>query len=136
MNFWAVCALLTANVLMALPFAIATLAPAVEKTANRYDRLAFSLGIRGTARWKLLTVPLMRAEIGYVAALAFCLSLGDLGVIALFGSQDFITLPWLLYQKMGSYRTQDAAGIALIMLALTLCVFLLIPRLFAGKKHA
>ena len=134
LNFWAVIALLCANVLMALPFSLAILVPAMEKTALRFDKLCFSMGIRGIARWRLAEWPFLRADLGYVAALAFCFSLGDLGVIALFGNQDFATLPWLLYQKMGSYRTHDAAGIALILLALTITVFALVPRVFAGGR--
>jgi len=97
---WAVAALLTSNVLMVLPFAVATLSPAMVKSANRYDKLAFSLGLKRRSRWRLVD-----------------------------------TLPWLLYQKMGSYRTDEAAGIALIMLSITLFVFLLIPKLFASR-HA
>jgi thiamine transport system permease protein len=46
---------------------------------------------------------------------AMALSLGDLGAVALFGSQDMVTLPWLLYSRMGSYRTADAAGLALFL---------------------
>ncbi len=134
-NLWAVVALLTANTLMVLPFALATLAPAMVKAANRYDKLASSLGVTGWSRWKIIESALLHRELTYIACLAFCMSLGDLGVIALFGSNDFITLPWLLYQKMGSYRTQDAAGVALIMLSLTLIVFLLIPKVL-GRKHA
>ncbi|MGI9373686.1 MAG: thiamine/thiamine pyrophosphate ABC transporter permease ThiP [Hyphomicrobiales bacterium] len=136
LKFWAVIALITANVLMALPFALAILVPAMEKTALRFDKLCFSLGVRGGARWRLAEWPLLKSDIFYVAALAFCISLGDLGVIALFGSQDFATLPWLLYQKMGSYRTDDAAGIALILLVLILIVFAGLPKLFEGKKNA
>lgn len=128
---WAIIALLTANVLMALPFALAVLVPSVEKVATRYDRLSNSLALSGYARWRLVEWPNLRHDIGYVCAVAFCLSFGDLGVIALFGSQDFATLPWYLYQKMGSYRTDDAAGIALVMLALTIFVFLMLPKLFS-----
>jgi len=135
-NLWAVVALLTANTLMALPFAIAVLSPAMEKSAGRYDRLTFSLGVSRLNRWRLVEWPLLRSEIGYVCSIGFCFSLGDLGVIALFGNQDFVTLPWLLYQKFGSYRTNDAAGIALIMLVLTLTVFLLVPKLFAAKSQS
>lgn len=134
-GFWAVVALLTANVLMVLPFALATLAPAMVKAANRYDKLVVSLGVSGWSRWQLVESALTRKELAYIASIAFCMSLGDLGVIALFGNNDFMTLPWLLYQKMGSYRTQDAAGIALIMLSLTLFVFLLVPRLL-WRNHA
>jgi len=126
---WALCALITANLLMVLPFAVAILAPAMTKSANRYDKLAWSLGIKRWSRWRLIESALIHREIAYVAAIAFCMSLGDLGVIALFGSQDFITLPWLLYQKTGSYRTDDAAGIAAIMLVLTLAVFVFLPAL-------
>lgn len=46
---------------------------------------------------------------------AMALSLGDLGAVALFGSENFITLPWLVYSNMGSYRTNDAAGYAFIL---------------------
>jgi thiamine transport system permease protein len=53
------------------------------------------------------------------------LSLGDLGAVALFGNENLVTLPWLLYQSMGSYRTTDAAGIALVLglLCVTLMIF-------------
>jgi thiamine transport system permease protein len=62
--------------------------------------------------------------------LAFCFSLGDLGIIALFGSESFSTLPWYLYGLLGSYRTSDAAGVALVMLVLVLVVFVFVPRVF------
>lgn len=133
-TLWAVIALLTSNVLMVLPFAVTALAPAMVKSANRYDKLAFSLGLKKWHRWRLIEANLVKPELIYIASLAFCMSLGDLGVIALFGNQDFITLPWLLYQKMGSYRTDEAAGIALIMLALTLAVFLVLPKLFSSAR--
>ena len=129
-------ALVAANVMMALPFVLVILTPAMAKTAQKYDRLAFSLNLRGWSRWRLIEWPVLRQDLGYILALAFCLSLGDLGVIALFGSQDFSTLPWLLYQHMGSYRTTDAAGIALILLALCLSIFFIVPRLFEGRSNA
>ena len=134
-NYSAATALVTANVLMVLPFALVTLLPAAAKAANKYDRLASSLGVSGLSRWRLVESALLRNELIYVACIAFCMSLGDLGIIALFGSQDFATLPWLLYQKMGAYRTTEAAGIALFMLMLTLTVFLLLPPLFR-RNHA
>ncbi len=129
-------ALVIANVLMALPFALVVFTPAMEKSAQRYDKLAFSLNIRGLARWRLIEWPTLRHEIGFVSALSFCLSLGDLGVIALFGNRDFITLPWLMYQKLGSYRTLDASVIALILLVLVVSVFLLLPSLLERRPYA
>ncbi|MDA9008590.1 ABC transporter permease subunit [Alphaproteobacteria bacterium] len=134
--FVAPVALILANALLALPFAMAVLGPAIEKTASKHDRLAFTLRIKGWSRWRLLEWPLIRQEVAFVSALAFCFSLGDFGIISLFGSQDFATLPWLLYQKMGSYRTDEAAAIALILLIITLTVFLAVPTMRRGKSHA
>ena len=130
---WSTIALLTANILMSLPFALAILAPVMQKTAQRYDKLAFSLNLNPLQRWVYCEYPYLKSSLGYVFALSFCFSLGDLGSIALFGSDDFSTLPWYLYQLMGSYRTSDAAGVALILLAITLCVFILLPRLFRSS---
>lgn len=130
---WSTAALLTANVLMSLPFALAVLTPAMHKTAQRYDKLSFSLGLSGLQRWMYVEYPYLKSSLGYVFALSFCLSLGDLGIIALFGSDDFSTLPWYLYQLIGSYRTTDAAGVALVLLVLVLTVFIVIPRLFRSK---
>jgi thiamine transport system permease protein len=56
------------------------------------------------------------------------LSLGDLGVIALFGSEGVQTLPYLLYARMGSYRTADAAGLALILGIVCLGLMMLVER--------
>ena len=133
MAVWSTIALLTANVLMSLPFALAILSPVMQKTAQRYDKLVFSLKLNPLQRWVYCEYPYLKSSIGYVFALSFCFSLGDLGIIALFGSDDFSTLPWYLYQLMGSYRTSDAAGVALILLAITLCVFILLPRLFRSS---
>ncbi len=133
MAVWSTAALLTANVLMSLPFALSVLAPAMQKTAQRYDRLVFSLGLTKMQRWVYVEYPYLKSSLGYVFALAFCFSLGDLGIIALFGSDEFTTLPWYLYQLMGSYRTTDAAGVALVLLVLVLSVFIVVPKLFKGK---
>jgi thiamine transport system permease protein len=133
---WATVALLTANVLMSLPFALSVLTPAMHKTAQRYDKLSFSLGLTKMQRWVYVEYPYLKSSLAYVFALAFCFSLGDLGIIALFGSDAFSTLPWYLYQLMGSYRNADAAGVALVMLVLVVLVFVLIPKLFGGKSNS
>ena len=104
--------------------------------AMKQDRLAFTLGVTAWARWRWLEWPLIKEESLFVLSLAFCFSLGEFGIISLFGSQDFATLPWLLYQKMGSYRTDEAAAIALVLLAITLVVFLAAPQLRRNQPHA
>ena len=126
--------LVIANALLALPFAVATLGPPIAAIDKRYARLGRSLGLSGSRQWRDVEWPLLRSEVGVVVALGFCFSLGDLGVISLFGTQDFSTLPWLMLRALGAYRSNDAAAIAFILLCVSLGAFTIIPRLVAGKR--
>jgi len=112
------------NVLMALPFVMRVLAPAFATHRQRTARLVAGLGIFGLARLKMIDVPLLKKPVTMALSFAMALSLGDLGAVALFGSDQLVTLPWLVYSRMGSYRTNDADGLALILglmcLALTI----------------
>ncbi len=126
---------LAANVLLSLPFAVRALQGRLAESGARHDRLCASLGITGLARLRLVEFPVARRELGFAAALSAALSVGDLGVIALFGSDSFRTLPWLLYQRSGRYQSDEAAAIALVLLALSLVFFTGIERVVGGR-HA
>jgi len=121
--------LIVANALLALPFAMSVLVPAVSALDRRYGKAAQSLGLDGWRRWRYVEAPMLRPDLALVFALAFCFSLGDLGVISLFGTGDFSTLPWLMYRSLGAYRTNDAAAIAAVMMLMILAVFWLAPKL-------
>jgi len=122
------------NAVMAMPFVMRALRPAHDAAAARHDRLAASLGISGWSRLRLIDLPPLRAPLLTGAAFAMALSLGDLGVIALFGSENVQTLPWLLLSRMGAYRTQDAAGLALILAVLCLALMFLADRLGRSRQ--
>ena len=132
---WALGAVLCANVLMSLPFALSIIYPPMLRIAGRYDKLSFALNLSGSKRWLYCEWPYLKSSVAYVFALSFCLSLGDLGVIALFGSNEITTLPWYLYQLMGSYQTKDGAGVALILLVLTLTIFIFLPKVFKNASN-
>lgn len=123
------------NAVMALPFALRMIRPAHDDAATRHDRLCASLGIGGWTRFRLVDWPALRRPLSAAFAFAMALSLGDLGVIALFGSDQVQTLPYLLLQRMGSYRTADAAGLALFLGALTLALMLAADRLGRDSRE-
>lgn len=136
-GFAAPVVVIIANALLALPFAVATLAPPLETIARGQGKLIRSLGLSGFRQFTLVEFPLIGREIGVALALAFCFSLGDLGVIALFGTADFATLPLMMLRALGTYRTNDAAVIAAILLAVTILAFAGLPRLIERlAKHA
>jgi thiamine transport system permease protein len=123
------------NAVMAMPFVIRAIRPAYDTAAERHDRLAASLGISGWNRLRLIDWPSIRRPLLTGLAFAMALSLGDLGVIALFGSDAVKTLPFLLLERMGSYRTADAAGLALIVAALCLGLMAAADRLAKGQDR-
>ena len=116
------------NALMALPFGLSILAPAVSQSAAQHDRLCDGLGLGGFARLRLVDLPVVARPLGLAAALSFAISLGDLTAISLFGSQDLTTLPALVYRQMGSYRLDAAAGTALILAAFSTAIIALAER--------
>jgi thiamine transport system permease protein len=122
----------TVNAVMAMPFAIRAIRPAYDAAGERNDRLCAQLGIAGWNRVRLIDWPVLRRPIATGFAFAMALSLGDLGVIALFGSDSVQTLPYLLLARLGSYRTDDAAGLALLLGLLCLALVFLADRL--GKE--
>ena len=111
------------NALMALPFALRILVPRLRDTLADYGRLSQTLGLRGWPLWRWIVLPRLRRQIGFATGLTAALSIGDLGVIALFADQERVTLPLQMYRLMGSYQMAAAAGAALMLLALSLGAF-------------
>ena len=122
------------NAVMALPFALRILIPRARTVVSRYSRLALSLDMAPRSFVTLVLLPRMRAQIGFAAGLAAALSMGDLGVIALFADAEIATLPLQIYRLMGAYRMDDAAAAALLLLILSMGLFWLLDR--GGRHHA
>ncbi|MBT9383951.1 thiamine/thiamine pyrophosphate ABC transporter permease ThiP [Pseudooceanicola sp. CBS1P-1] len=120
--------LVAVNTLMAMPFCLRILAPAYARAESDHGRLADQLGLRGLARLRWLVLPRLRPALGFCAGLAAALSMGDLGVITLFGTSGQDTLPLLMYRLMGAYRTEAASAVGLILMALSFGLFWLFDR--------
>ncbi|UWP95370.1 thiamine/thiamine pyrophosphate ABC transporter permease ThiP [Aliiroseovarius crassostreae] len=116
------------NAAMSLPFALRVLTPALASVERDYGALADGLGLTGRARLRLLWLPRLRRPIGFALGLAAALSMGDLGVIAMFAAPDNATLPLQLYRLMGAYRMADAAAAAVLLLGLSLLLFWIFDR--------
>jgi thiamine transport system permease protein len=122
------------NALMALPYVIKTLAQPLLHIAQQYHLLCGSLGLNGFTRFRLIEWRALRKPMAHAFAIAFIMSVGDLSAIALFGSQDFRTLPLYLFQLLGSYQMEAAAVISLSLLVLSVGVFAVVEWLFSSKR--
>ncbi|MEP1767385.1 MAG: thiamine/thiamine pyrophosphate ABC transporter permease ThiP [Sulfitobacter sp.] len=116
------------NAMMSLPFALRVLVPPMRDTLQNYGRLSAVLGLRGWGLWRVVLIPRLSAQIGFAAGLTGALSMGDLGVIALFADPERVTLPLQMVRLMSAYRLDAAAGAALVLLALSLGIFWLCDK--------
>ncbi len=111
------------NAVLALPFAFRLILPEARALQADYGRLAASLGLGGVSRFRLLTLPRLRRPLGFSAGVCAALAMGDLGAIALFAGEGGATLPLLVQRLMAAYRTEAAAGAALVLMAANFALF-------------
>ncbi|MGB0844158.1 MAG: ABC transporter permease subunit [Alphaproteobacteria bacterium] len=126
--------LIIINALMTLPFATAQLTPAFIASNNQNARNCRALGLKGFTKFFRVDLPFAKPALARATAFCIALSLGDLGIVALFGSENFKTLPLLLYQRMGSYRFGEAMATALVLVVLVICLFLLCEHFGKHKR--
>jgi thiamine transport system permease protein len=116
------------NALMALPFVYRLVAPPFRLSAERHGRLAATLGLHGLQRLRIVTWPVLKRPLAAAFALSLALSLGDFGVIALFGGGDLVTLPYLMAERMGAYRINEAGAVALVLVGAAVALAYLADR--------
>ena len=131
---------LLSNSLLALPFAARLIDGRYHMITPAQDKLCAQLGLTGLRRFFLVTLPAMRREIGLCLGLTAALSIGDFGVIALFGSEQFQTLPYLLYQYASRYGGAEAELLAVFLLVyglgLFFCLHQAVNRLAFRRAYA
>jgi thiamine transport system permease protein len=121
------------NASVALPLVYRLLLPQARALRADYDRLCDTLNLQCWARLRYVTLPRLARPLGFGAGLAAALSMGDLGVIALFAGQGNATLPLMIQRLAGAYRMEDAAAASLLLVALSFAMFYLFDR---GGRHA
>ena len=122
------------NAGMAMPFCLRVLLPGLAALRADYDRLSASLGLTGATWVRLVALPRLRRPLAFASGLAAALSAGDLGVVALFADPGRATLPMQVYALAGAYRTDQAAGAAIVLVLIAFGLFRLFDRL--GDRDA
>ncbi len=121
------------NAAMALPFLFRLLLPEARALHQGYDPLCGTLGLRGWARLRYVTLPRLARPLGLGSGIAAALSMGDLGVIALFAGDHGVTLPLMVQRLAGAYRMDLAAAAALLLVSMSFALFYLCDRV---GRHA
>jgi thiamine transport system permease protein len=116
------------NSLMALPFLMTVLGPAVARSIQQNDRLCEQLNVQGWNRFTQVDVPSMRGPLAQALFMTVVLSMGDLTAVTLLGTQGLLTLPSLVQQQMGHYQSEAAGGTALVL------AFICLIATFAAQR--
>jgi thiamine transport system permease protein len=111
------------NMALSVPYLYRILLPETRALQSDHGRLADSLSLSGWARLRWLVLPRLSRPLGFGAGVAAALSMGDLGVIALFAGERQATLPLVVAQLTGAYRIEAAAAAALILVTLSFALF-------------
>ncbi len=132
---WAIPVVILINAMMGLPFVIRTLGPAMRQSKMRYQHLCESLALSKWQRFKTIDWPVLRKPVALSTALVAAMAMGDLGVIALFGTPETTTLPLMLYHQLSAYLIPNAAVTAVFLLTFCLLIFWGLEKIIGGKTH-
>ena len=120
-----------AHTLVALPFVIRTLQPAITSIPERLRQAASSLGASPLEVWKTIDLPILRRATLSAATFAFTVSLGEFGATLLISRPEYPTIPVAIERFLsqpGGLNYGQAMAMATILMLLTLASILLIEK--------
>lgn len=120
--------LITLNAFVLVPFVVLQLKPLLVQFDQQHRRLLANwrplAWHRVIIEWRFI-VPSLKP----LLALVLVLALGDVPLFALFGQSDQPTLTWYIYRLAGSYRLDQAAQAALMLLLMSsVLIYWMEPR--------
>jgi len=120
-----------AHTLVALPFVIRTLQPAIASIPERLRQAASSLGASPLEVWKNIDLPILRRATLAAATFAFTISLGEFGATLLISRPEYPTIPIAIERFLsqpGGLNYGQAMAMATLLMLLTLISILLIEK--------
>ena len=120
-----------AHTLVALPFVIRALQPAIASIPDRLRQAAASLGASPLEVWKNIDLPILRRATLSAATFAFTVSLGEFGATLLLSRPDRPTIPVAIehfLSQPGGLNYGQAMAMATLLMSLTLISILLIEK--------
>ena len=120
-----------AHTLVALPFVIRALQPAIASIPQRLRQAASSLGASPWEVWRNIDLPILRRATLAAATFAFTISLGEFGATLLISRPEYPTIPVAIERFLsqpGGLNYGQAMAMATILMLLTIASILLIEK--------
>ena len=120
-----------AHTLVALPFVIRTLQPAIASIPQGLRQAASTLGASPIEVWKQIDFPILWRATLAAAIFAFTISLGEFGATLLITRPDYPTIPVAIERflsRPGGLNYGQAMAMATILMTITVISILLIEK--------
>lgn len=121
-----------AHTLIALPFVIRTLQPALASIPERLRQVASTLGASPFRVWQTVDFPILSRATLSAATFAFTVSLGEFGATLLITRPEYPTIPIAISRFLsqpGGLNYGQAMAMATVLMLLTTLSILLIEKL-------
>ena len=120
-----------AHTLVALPFVIRTLQPAIASIPQRLRQAASTLGASSFEVWRKIDFPILRRAALAAATFAFTISLGEFGATLIIVRPEYPTVPIAIERFLsqpGGLNYGQAMAMASILMVMTVAGILLIDK--------
>jgi thiamine transport system permease protein len=128
--------ILIAHTLIALPFVVRSVLPALRAIPPRLNEAAAVMGASPIRRWWRIEMPLIRRGILVGATFAFTVSIGEFGASAFLLRGDVVTLPVMIFRLLGqpgSANYGQALALCVLLMGICAACFVLIEQIFGGS---
>lgn len=127
-----------AHTLVAFPFVVRSLTPALRSIQPRLRQAASILGARPGQVIRQIDFPLISRALLVAATFAFTISIGEFGATALVSRPEYPTIPIVIYRYLsrpGGLNYGQAMALSTILMFTTLFGMLAIERLRIGEGN-
>jgi thiamine transport system permease protein len=125
-----------AHTLVAFPFVVRNLAPALRSIQPRLRQAASVLGASPISILRYMDIPLIGRAVLVAGAFAFTISLGEFGATSLIARPEFPTVPVAIYRlisRPGELNYGQALALSTILMLIACAAMLFVDRLRIGE---
>jgi thiamine transport system permease protein len=125
-----------AQALVAAPFVVRIVLPALRAVDTRLREAAAVLGAPPSRIWREIDLPLIVRPLGVAAGLAFAIALGEFGATVFLARSDRPTLPVAIFRFLGRPGAENqgaAAALCVVLMTVTATAVLVAERASARR---
>jgi thiamine transport system permease protein len=125
-----------AHSLVAFPFVVRTITPALRSIRSNLREAAQVLGADSTRVWREIDLPILARAMLIGGAFAFAISLGEFGATAMLARAEMPTLPYAIYRYLsqpGSANYGQAMAMSTVLMLVVALSLVAIDRFRIGE---